>query len=119
LLATSATSFDLVRAVRVNGKPRHEFLLGLGSQKDYEDDAKVVPFWATAISQMAWHKIADHQRSRLIADMVRKGARLPTPEQCTRHLECEPEDQPWVEELTRWLSTPIAQPCTADTGVRS
>src|SRR5262245_29783500 len=31
-LATTSISFDLVRAVRVNGKPRHEFVLGFGSQ---------------------------------------------------------------------------------------
>lgn len=32
--ATASTSFDLVRAVRVDGKPRHDFVLGLGSIKN-------------------------------------------------------------------------------------
>jgi len=34
LLATASASFDLVRAVRANGKPRHKFVFGLGSVKD-------------------------------------------------------------------------------------
>jgi uncharacterized coiled-coil protein SlyX len=35
-MATASASFDIVRAVRVGGKPRHVFVLGLGSQKDVE-----------------------------------------------------------------------------------
>jgi hypothetical protein len=36
--ASCSTSFDLVRAVRINGNPRHVFVLGLGSQKNTDGD---------------------------------------------------------------------------------
>jgi hypothetical protein len=34
--ATASASYDIVRAVRIDGKPRHVFVLGLGSLKDVE-----------------------------------------------------------------------------------
>lgn len=81
-LATSSRSFDLVRAVRVDGKPRHEFVLGLGSQKDWERAGRVVAFWTCALHRMARRGLTRAQRRRLAAEMVRKSARLPTIEQC-------------------------------------
>jgi hypothetical protein len=78
--ATSSVSFDLVRAVRVDGKPRHEFLLGFGSQKDIECNHDLCRFWVHAIHRMTRHELAEEQRQRLISEMVRKGARLPTQE---------------------------------------
>jgi hypothetical protein len=102
-LATTSTSYDLVRAVRVNGKPRHKFVLGLGSLKDYERDSDVVWFWVRALRRMIRHGLDENQRQRLAAEMARKGARLPTT------LECEQYDQGWcgrfrvyTDEIKRW-----------------
>ena len=51
-LAETSASFDLVRAVRVNGKPRHEFVLGLGSQKNVLWASKLAWFWSAP--SFAW-----------------------------------------------------------------
>jgi hypothetical protein len=91
--AKASSSFDLVRAVRVDDKPRHRFVLGLGSQKEYEhyysdhyySDA-LLRFWAFAISGMKRHGLTDAQRHHVLAEMVRKGARLPTLAECHRGL---------------------------------
>jgi hypothetical protein len=81
--ALASASYDLVRAVRVNGKPRHQFVLGLGSQKEETDRRARAPwFWFDALDRMTRHGLTAPQRQRLVAEMVRKGARLPTIEQC-------------------------------------
>jgi hypothetical protein len=41
-----------MRAVRINGQPRHKFVLGLGSQKDYERRG-TVNFWVRAMRRIA------------------------------------------------------------------
>ena len=84
MLASMAMSFDLVRAVRINGKPRHVFVLGLGSQKDHPNrgDRDLVHFWVRAISSMRRHKLTPEQRCWLAVELVRKGARLPTIKAC-------------------------------------
>jgi hypothetical protein len=97
-LATTSASFDLVRAVRINGKPRHEFLLGLGSQKDRDSDNEVVWFWVHAVRRMKRHDLTDQQRRRLAAEMVRKGARLPTVVQCRKH-DCVVRDPATLDEV--------------------
>jgi len=79
-------SFDLVRGVCVNGKARHQFVLGLGSQKSgvrYD----TVGFWDRAIFRMTRHGIEPERRQRLIAEMVRKGARLPSPDEYQKYVE--------------------------------
>jgi hypothetical protein len=81
VIADASLSFDLVRAVRIDGKPGHEFVLGLGSQKNHERRCLVL-FWACAINRMKRHGLTAPQRQRLAAEMIRKGARLPTVEQC-------------------------------------
>jgi hypothetical protein len=81
-LTATSQSFDLVKAVRVSGKPRHRFVLGLGSQKDVERDDALCLFWAHAIARMIRHEIAADQRQRLIVEIVRKGARVPSIAQC-------------------------------------
>jgi hypothetical protein len=96
---TSAMSFDLVRAVRVGGKPRHEFVLGLGSQKNIERD--LCWFWAHAVHRMVKHGLAEDQRRRVIAEMVRKGARLPTTAQCKDHARNWPHNQAEISEIIR------------------
>jgi hypothetical protein len=74
---SASASFDLVKAVRVNGKPRHVFVLGLGSQQADYNDGALCWFWSRAVSRMVEHGLTEDQRARLIAEMVRKGARLP------------------------------------------
>jgi hypothetical protein len=84
-LVSTSQSFDLVRAVRVNGKPRHQFVLGLGSQKNLDRNHDLGWFWSHAIRKMIRHGFSEDQRQRLIAQMVRKGARLPTIAECENH----------------------------------
>jgi hypothetical protein len=104
-LVSMSASYDLVRAVRVNGKPRHQFVIGLGSLKDYERDSALGWFWARAIWRMTKHGLAEDQRQRLSAEMVRKGARLPTIAQCEEHARNWPNNQGAIDEIVRWLQT--------------
>jgi hypothetical protein len=104
MLETTSASYDLVRAVRVDGKPRHEFILGLGSQKDIEFNG-FAWFWVHAIWRMTKHGLAEDRRQRLIAEMVRKGARLPTIAQCEEHARNWPRNQTMIGELVRWLQS--------------
>jgi hypothetical protein len=83
LVATEAYSFDLVRAVRINGKPRHQFILGFGSQKNVFRDCDLVHFWMDAVRRMARHGLAELQRRRLVGQMARKGAKFPPPDLCS------------------------------------
>jgi hypothetical protein len=100
--AKTSMSFDLVRAVRVNGKPRHQFVLGLGSQQavrpGYRND--IVSFWDRAIHRMTRHGILQPQRQYLIAEMVRKGARLPSADEC----EADIKNRRAIAELYGWKS---------------
>jgi hypothetical protein len=109
-LATTSMSFDLVRAVRVNGKPRHEFILSLGSLKDYERHG-VVWFWIDVVRRLTRHGLDADQRKRLAAEMVRKGARLPTADACNQYdrnwRDWLPHNQTQyhipVDEIRTWL----------------
>jgi len=80
--ATASMSFDLVRGVRIDGKPRHKLVLGFGSLKSWQPESKLMWFWIEAVQAMVRHGIAEHQRQRYAAEMVRKGACLPTLAQC-------------------------------------
>ena len=103
-LATKSTSFDLVRAVRVNGKPRHQFVLGLGSQKDFEQYC-TESFWRKAIYRLNKQGLDKWQRKRLLIQMVRKGAKLPRLEECERRwrpLHKDPEKQ---AQCDAWLAS--------------
>jgi hypothetical protein len=92
--ATASRSFDLVRAVRVNGKPRHLFVLGLGSQKSAaRGDLEIARFWGRAVARMTAHGLEEHQRRRLIDEMIRKGALAPRPEHCERARTMMPPTQ--------------------------
>jgi hypothetical protein len=62
-----------VRAVRVDGKPRHVFALGLGSLKDVETSGRRAYFWQHAVERMVAHGLSERRRAHLIAAMVRKG----------------------------------------------
>lgn len=102
-VATASVSFDLVRAVRVNGKPRHKFIFGLGSQKDHEHSGALFWFWLRAIRKMKGHEVDLDQRRRLAAEMVRKGARLPTATDLEEFVRgWGPMAQPTVDEIAGW-----------------
>jgi hypothetical protein len=58
-LQSHSSSFDLVKAVRVNGKPRHQFVLGLGSQKNVDRWHELGWFWSRAIRKMIRHGLSD------------------------------------------------------------
>src|SRR5215216_1224186 len=73
---TSSASFEIVRAVRVDGRSTHRFVLGLGSQKSI-DPAGPCWFWLRAIRRMIEHGLTTSERFRLLAEMLRKGARPP------------------------------------------
>jgi hypothetical protein len=78
IIVTSSTSFDLVRAIRIDGKPRHQFVLGLGSLKDKMEDHALSWFWLRALWRMKRHGLDPEQRHALAKEMIRKGATLPT-----------------------------------------
>jgi hypothetical protein len=66
-LAMSSASFDVVMAVRVDGKPRHKFVLSFGSQKDTDrkDNIDLFWFWVHATDRMIRHGLTRAQRQRL------------------------------------------------------
>jgi hypothetical protein len=101
-LATSSKSYDLVRAVRINGKPRHEFILGLGSQKNVQRNGYGW-FWVRVVQRMTKHGLSEYQRQRLFAEMIRKGAQLPTITQCEDCVRSWPPTQAAVEEIVRLI----------------
>jgi hypothetical protein len=80
---TAARSFDLVQAVRINGRPRQKFLLGLGSQKDVERyEGDVVHFWLLALFRLKERGFKPKRRRQIVAQMIKKGARLPSLADC-------------------------------------
>jgi hypothetical protein len=108
----SSASYDLVRAERVGGKPQHKFVLGLGSLKDYDRcDYGVMWFWVKAVHRMKRHELDQNQRDHVAADMVRKGACLPTAKQCDFHNKHWPHDAEKVAEVIRWI---VAKAVTAE-----
>jgi hypothetical protein len=70
----NSRSFNLVRSVRINGKPRQRFVAGLGYQRDAMSDWDIGHFWHRAFLRLRRHRYDTH---RLADEMVRKGARLP------------------------------------------
>ena len=53
-------SYDLVRAARINGKPRHKFILGFGSLTN-QDLRFTAYFWAQSFYRMARHGFTKEQ----------------------------------------------------------
>jgi hypothetical protein len=76
--ATASASYDIVKAVRIDGKPRHKFVLGLGSQKNDRNGRP--DFWCSAVERMTRHGLTEEQRRYFVEAMVRKGAEFPTRE---------------------------------------
>jgi hypothetical protein len=114
-LAMSSASFDLVKAVRVDGKPRHEFVLSFGSQKNADrsqaptlrqreiEDTDLCRFWVRATDRMIRHGLTRAQRRRLIAELIRKGARVPPVAAMQEH----GADQRWpyiIEAVNEFLT---------------
>jgi hypothetical protein len=98
----ASKSFDLVKAVRINGKPRHKFVLGLGSQKEPATGRDAAHLLLVAIGRMKSHDLNEPQRHALLAELIRKGVRRPT------ITECEGWNRnsgwtPHVDELVAWL----------------
>jgi hypothetical protein len=82
-LVTASASFDVVRAVRINGKPRQKFILGLGSLKTPQvRTCEIFWFWRRALFRMRRHGFDQQQRLRLIDALVRKGVPKPSYRQC-------------------------------------
>jgi hypothetical protein len=81
-LHTTSCSFDLVQAVRLNGKPRQRFLLGLGSIKDSEREGRLVNFWLQVIFRLGKSGFKPKRRRLILAQMARKGAPLPSVAAC-------------------------------------
>ena len=88
----------MVKAVRVDGKPRHKFVLGLGSQKNY-DKRHIMWFWYYAIRRMKRHGLTEAQRYRIAAEWVRKGARSPNRRTGSRGRRGWPYMKPVVAEM--------------------
>ena len=100
--ATESASYDVVRAVRVNGKPRHQFILGLGSQKHPVTGRMAAYFLLLAIGRMKRHGLTEAQRHTLLAELIRKGARRPTITEC-EDWRLDASWTPYVNELAVWL----------------
>jgi hypothetical protein len=69
--------------VRIDGKPRQKFLFGLGSlQEPSQHNPMFMWFWIGAVARMRRRGMSDDQCRRLLAEIIRKGARKPTPQEC-------------------------------------
>jgi hypothetical protein len=83
-----AAGYDVVHAVRINGKPRHTFVLGLGSLRDKRPERgkySLTDFWVGAIERMKRHGLDEQERRQLADAVTRKGVPLPSVEQCRWH----------------------------------
>jgi hypothetical protein len=80
---TASASYDLVQAVRINGKPRQKFVMGLGSLKTPHDDTELFWFWHGVIYKL--REIDAEQRGSIIAELMRKGVPLPSEESCEKY----------------------------------
>jgi hypothetical protein len=101
-LVTASISFDLVKAVRFNSKPRHKFVLGLGSQKDRATGRDAAHMLLLAIGKMKRHGLDERQRCALLAELIRKGVRRPTITECEEWNRFGSFTQ-YVTELVGWL----------------
>jgi hypothetical protein len=74
-------SYDLVRAVRINGEPRHKFVLGFGSPVSRWTNS-TEHFWVRAFNKMARHGFSKDQQFQIAEQLKRKGIPLPTVKEC-------------------------------------
>jgi hypothetical protein len=76
-----SVSYDLVRAVRINGEPRHKFVLGFGNFTSRWNKS-VEPFWVRSFSKIERHGFTKDQRFEIAEKLKRKGIPLPTVKEC-------------------------------------
>jgi hypothetical protein len=103
IMVTSSTSFDLVRATRIDGKPRHKFVLGLGSLKDKMRDHELAWFWLRALWRMKRHGLDPEQRHALAKEMIRKGATLPTADKWRDAFGADRRVEKEFPEILGWI----------------
>jgi hypothetical protein len=86
---TDSASYDVVRAVRINGKPRHKFIVGLGSLKRPIERSgwELLWFWDKALGRMRRRGLSEQQRRQIIAALIRKGVPKVTKAQCKEFCE--------------------------------
>jgi hypothetical protein len=99
-------SYDLVRAVRINGKPSHKFVLGLGSLRDERPSRgkySLTDFWIEAIKRMKRYGLDEPERRQIADALIRKGAGLPSLEQCQWYKMVFPSSSE-PDEIMGWLA---------------
>ena len=84
---TESVTYDLVRAVRINGQPRHKFILCFGSPvsrwyKSYSAGSTIERFWARAFAGMAHLGFTEVQQFQIAEKLKRKGIPLPSVKEC-------------------------------------
>jgi hypothetical protein len=82
--ALVSLSYDLVRAVRINGQPRHKFVLGFGSPASrYMSERRGITFfWMHSFDRMEEHGFPREQRFHIAEMLACKGIPLPTVKEC-------------------------------------
>lgn len=84
--APVSLSYDLVRAVRINGQPRHKFVLGFGSpvsvSKCVGERRVITFFWMHSFDRMEEHGLPKEQRFHIAEMLAGKGIPLPTVKEC-------------------------------------
>jgi hypothetical protein len=93
---SESASYDLVRAVRVGGKPRHKFVLGFGSITNR--DRKFALFWIRSFYRMAEHGFTKEQCFQIAEKLKHKGVPLPTVAECENH------QASWRTQPGSWLA---------------
>jgi hypothetical protein len=104
ILATAAMSFDVVRAARVNGKPRHQFVFGIGSIKNRMEKRDLAWFWLRALWRMERAGLDAEQRRALADEMRRKGATALTADQWRSNFGDDKRTQKEFPEILEWFS---------------
>jgi hypothetical protein len=104
---TASVSYDLVRAVRVNGKPRHKFVMTLGSQKNTLQGCGLADFWMSFFLRKQRDRgLSKDQCWDIARKMIAKGARLPTLDSCKRYKETLPPNSvrtPGIDEAIAFI----------------
>jgi len=83
-----SVSYDLVRAGRIGGEPRHKFVLGFGSPasvtKYVGDRRGVTLFWMHSFDRMEEHGFSKEQRFHIAEMLTCKGIPVPTVKECRK-----------------------------------
>src|SRR4051812_39730797 len=81
-LSTQSASYDIVRAVRIDGKPRHQFVCGMGSIRPDVSERDLARFWIGALRNLRRAGFNEEQRRKAVAMTHQKGVPLPPREAC-------------------------------------